>query len=169
MVLFYACSEQVHKDYMIRETDLGKIVCEVLEKNRLLLIQQKIRVEVRCEDTVYTDGKWIAFIINQILLNSVKYSGQGGVFNIHTESGENGVILTVEDNGTGIRPEELPRIFEKGFTGSNGREHEHATGMGLYLCRKLCDKLGIAIHAESEYGEGTRVVLEFPVSRLVVR
>lgn len=169
MVLFYARSEQVYKDYMIQETDLKQIVYEVLEKNKLLLLHEKIRAEVCCEDTVYTDGKWIAFIINQILLNSVKYCGGNGIFKFYTESGDNGVILTVEDNGTGIRPEELPRIFEKGFTGSNGREHEHATGMGLYLCKKLCDKLGIGIWAESEYGKGTRVVLEFPVSRLVVR
>lgn len=169
MVLFYARSEQVYKDYMIRKTELKQVVYEVLEKNKLLLIQQKIQVEVDCEDSVYTDGKWIAFVINQILLNSVKYCRENGVFKFYTESGGNGVILTVEDNGTGIRPEELPRIFEKGFTGSNGREQERATGMGLYLCKRLCNKLGIGIWAESEYGEGTRVVLEFPVSRLVVR
>ncbi len=75
----------------------------------------------------------------------------------------------LEDNGAGIRPEEISRIFEKGFTGSNGRSHERSTGMGLYLCRKLCEKLGIGIRAESEYGKGTKIILEFPVSRYISR
>ena len=79
------------------------------------------------------------------------------------------MILVLEDNGTGIPAEELSRIFEKGFTGSNGRNHERSTGMGLYLCRKLCDKLGIGIRAWSEYGMGTRMFLEFPISNYIAR
>lgn len=167
MALYYARSEQVYKDYMIRETSLYEVVCEVLERNRLLLIKNHVRAEVSCEDRVYTDRKWIAFICNQILLNSVKYRREEAVFHISTRREKNGVYLVMEDNGTGIRPEELSRIFEKGFTGSNGRDHERATGMGLYLCRRLCDMLGIGISAESEYGKGTRVLLEFPVSTYI--
>lgn len=167
MALYYARSEQVYKDYMIRETNLYQVVCEVLEKNRLLLIKNHVRVEVNCEDTVYTDRKWIAFICNQILLNSVKYCREEAVFHIYTKREENGVYLLMEDNGTGILPEELPRIFEKGFTGSNGRVCERSTGMGLYLCKKLCDRLGIGISAASEYGKGTRVTLEFPISNYI--
>lgn len=167
MALYYARSEQVYKDYIIRETSLYQVVCEVLEKNRLLLIKNHVRAEVNCEETVYTDRKWIAFICNQILLNSVKYCREEAVFHIYTKREKNGVYLFMEDNGTGILPEELKRIFEKGFTGSNGRDHERATGMGLYLCRKLCDRLGIGISAESEYGKGTRVSLEFPVSNYI--
>lgn len=168
MALYYARSDQVYQDYMIRETDLQQVVYEVLEKNRLLLIQSGVRVEASCEERVYTDRKWIEFIFNQILLNSVKYRREGAVFRIVAERMKKSVILTVEDNGTGILPEELSRIFEKGFTGSNGRGNQRSTGMGLYLCRKLCDKLGIGIWAESQYGEGTKMVLEFPMGNYVI-
>lgn len=169
MALYYARSENVYKDFMIQRTDLQEIVEEVLEKNRLLLIRNGVRAEVACGDAVYTDRKWIAFILNQLLLNCVKYCGEEPVFLISTKKEKEGVCLTVEDNGTGIRAEELSRIFDMGFTGSNGRDHERATGMGLYLCRKLCDKLGIRIRAESEYGRGTKMLLFFPVSHYISR
>ena len=168
MALYYARSDQVYRDYMIRETDLQQLVYEVLEKNRLLLIQSGVSVEVSCGESVYTDRKWVGFIFNQILLNSVKYRREAAVFRIVAERREKGVVFSLEDNGTGILPEELSRIFEKGFTGSNGRTNERSTGMGLYLCRKLCDKLGIGIWAESQYGTGTKLFLEFPVSNYVV-
>lgn len=168
-ILYYARSEEVYKDYMIRETCLEDVVCEVLEKNRLLLIQNEVRVEVSCKDTVYTDEKWIAFVLNQIVLNSVKYRGESPVLSIRSGRERNGVILVFEDNGTGIRKEELSRIFEKGFTGSNGRAGQKSTGMGLYLCRKLCDRLGIGLSAESEPDVGTRLYLEFPVSNYICR
>lgn len=167
MALYYARSEQVYRDYIIRETDLQQVVYDVLEKNRLLLIQNSVRVEVDCGENVYTDKKWIGFIIDQILLNSVKYRREDAVFLMTARRMKNSVIFTVEDNGTGIRREELPRIFEKGFTGSNGRGKENSTGMGLYLCRKLCDKLGIGISAQSCYGEWTKVMLEFPLSSYI--
>lgn len=169
MVLYYARSEEVYKDYLIQETKLWEVVYEVLEKNRLLMIQNQVRAEVSAEELVYTDRKWIAFILNQILLNSVKYRSEQPVFYIYTERGKDGVTLVLEDNGAGIRPEEITRIFEKGFTGSNGRSHERSTGMGLYLCRKLCGRLGIGIRAESEYGKGTKMFLEFPISNYISR
>lgn len=169
MVLYYARSEEVYKDYLIQETDLQEIVYEVLEKNRLLMIQNQVRAEVTAEEKVFTDRKWIVFILNQMLLNSVKYRGSQPVFYIYTERKKDGVVLVLEDNGAGIRTEELSRIFEKGFTGSNGRSHERSTGMGLYLCRKLCDRLGIGIRAESEYGKGTKLFLEFPISNYISR
>lgn len=167
MVLYYARSENVYKDFIIRETDLQEIAEEVLEKNRLLLIQNGARAEVCCRETVYTDRKWIAFILNQIILNCVKYCEEQPVFLITARKGKNGVRLTVEDNGVGIRAEELSRIFEKGFTGSNGRDHERATGMGLYLCHRLCSRLGIQLKAESEYGKGTKMILAFPISSYI--
>ncbi len=169
MVLYYARSEQVWKDYLIQETDLAEVVYEALEKNRLLMIQNRVRAEVNCKEHVYTDRKWIGFILNQMLLNSVKYKSSHPVFHINTERNKDGVLLILGDNGVGILPEELSRIFEKGFTGSNGRDHERSTGMGLYLCRKLCDKLGIGLRAESEYGRGTRMILEFPISNYISR
>ena len=108
--------------------------------------------------------------MNQLLLNSAKYSKeQGAHIRIFTEHTENGVRLTVKDNGIGIKPEEIERIFEKGFTGSNGRKTERSTGMGLYLCSKLCRKLGISIMAESEEGKGTSMILTFPISSYLTK
>ena len=169
MALYYARSENVYKDYLIQETSLNEVVSEVLNKNRLLLIQNHVNADVDCKDKVYTDRKWIAFILNQMIQNSVKYQREKPVFHIYTKRETNGVVFVLEDNGTGIPAEELSRIFEKGFTGSNGRNHERSTGMGLYLCRKLCDRLGIGILAESEYGKGTRMFLEFPISNYISR
>lgn len=164
MALYYARSEDVYKDYMIQMTDTNTLVCDVLAKNRSCLISNGIQIEVDCPDQIYTDGKWISFILNQFILNSVKYKSAQPVFHIYTRKTPKGVLLIFEDNGIGIREEELPRIFEKGFTGTNGRTHERATGMGLYLCRKLCRKLGVALHAESVWGTGTKMILDFPVS-----
>lgn len=169
MVLYYARSEAVYKDYQIQKTDLNEIVCEVLEKNRLLLIQNQVQAEVDCTDQVYSDRKWIGFILNQFVQNSVKYRKTSPVFRIYTKREKNGVVLVFEDNGIGIPEEEISRIFEKGFTGSNGRMQERSTGMGLYLCHKLCDKLGISISAESEQERGTRLYLEFPISNYISR
>ena len=169
MALYYARSEEVYKDYLIKQVKLQEIVYEVLEKNKLLLIKNQVRAEVECEDMVYTDRKWIVFILNQMILNSVKYRSESPLLRIYSIREKNGVRLILEDNGVGIRKEELSRIFEKGFTGSNGRNHEKATGIGLYLCRKLCDKLGIGLSAESEYGKGTKMLLEFPISNYISR
>ena len=167
MVLYYARMEKVYKDYMIEETDLGKAASEILIKNKYYLISNGVRGEVECPDLAYTDKKWILFILNQLMLNSVKYKSENPkvhpYIHIYTERYGHGVRLIVEDNGTGIREEEMSRIFEKGFTGSNGRNGKKSTGMGLYLCRRLCEKLGIAIEAESVRGEGTKMILTFPV------
>lgn len=167
MILYLARSEQVYKDYLIRETDLRDVIYETLEKERFLLIQNQVQAEVSCPDKVFTDNKWIAFILNQLILNSVKYHSNTPVLRFYTHQDKNIVTLTIEDNGTGILPEDLPRIFEKGFTGSNGRDHKRATGMGLYLCKKLCDRLGIDLSAQSEYGKGTKMLLVFPANSYI--
>ena len=174
MALYYARSEDVYKDYVIRRTNLGEIAVVVLKRNKGYLIQSQIQAEVDCKDMAYTDEKWIAFILNQLVLNAAKYCRKkGGKIWIYTSQKHksdaltkhsHGVRLVVKDNGIGIKEEELGRIFEKGFTGSNGRKTERSTGMGLYLCKKLCLKLGIEIYARSKAGEGTEVILEFPIS-----
>lgn len=167
MVLYYARSEQVYKDYLIRETCLEDVVYEVLDKNHLLLIQNHIQADVSCRDMVYTDRKWIAFILNQMMLNSVKYRSENPLLCICTRRERDSVQLVFEDNGIGIRQEDLPRIFDKGFTGSNGRDNSRSTGMGLYLCKKLCGRLGIGLSAESGCGVGTKLYLEFPISNYI--
>lgn len=185
MALYYARSENVYKDYVIRETKLSEIAIAVLKRNKYYLIQNNMQADVDCKESAYTDRKWITFILNQLVLNSTKYRREnGGAIWIYTEKymqkasidGDfqkadgrlskysHGVRMVVKDNGIGIQEEELGRIFEKGFTGSNGRKTERSTGMGLYLCKKLCRKLGIEIYARSREGDGTEMILEFPVS-----
>lgn len=165
MALFYARSDQVYRDYLIRETTLQQTAEDIIRKNKYYLIENHMQVHVDCPDTVYTDVKWIAFILNQLVLNAVKYRRDDGpVLRISTVRTGRNVLLTVADNGCGIPEEELPRIFDKGFTGTNGRNGARSTGMGLYLCRKLCVKLGIQIRAQSAAGSGTEIILEFPIS-----
>lgn len=170
MVLYYARLDEVYKDYMIKKTDLQETVSQVLIRNKYYLIQSGMTAEVTCGDTVYTDEKWISFILNQLVQNSMKYRrDEGARLNIYTEDYGRGVRLVVKDNGIGIKEEEAGRIFDKGFTGSNGRKNERSTGMGLYLCKVLCEKLGIEIRVSSAEGEGTKAVLEFPVGDYYVR
>lgn len=186
MALYYARSDEVYKDYVIRETELREIAVVVLKRNKHYLIENKVQAKVDCKESAFTDRKWIIFILNQLVQNCTKYRREeGSVIGIYTEeytqeealggdSGKGevdclvkhsrGVRLVVQDNGIGIKEEELSRVFEKGFTGSNGRKMERSTGMGLYLCKKLCRKLGIEIYAESKEGQGTKMILEFPVS-----
>ncbi len=165
MVLFYARSDQVYQDYLIKEVCLQETAEEVLQKNKYAFIRNGIQARVDCPDRVYTDVKWISFILNQLVLNAVKYRRDTDPrIWISTVRERRGVRLTVEDNGIGVPEEELPRIFDKGFTGSNGRNRGRSTGMGLYLCRKLSGKLGIAIYAQSAERTGTKIILEFPIS-----
>lgn len=165
MALFYARSDAVYKDYIIGLTDLQETAEKVMMQNKYYLIQRRIQAEVDCHDLVFTDPKWIGFILNQLVQNSAKYSRKDGAHIwITTQRQRHGVLLKVKDEGAGIPKEELSRIFDKGFTGTNGRKTERSTGMGLYLCGRLCRKLGIGIRAVSKEGEGTEMILEFPVS-----
>lgn len=165
-VLYYARLGNVEKDYLIHEMSLKDCVLEVLARNKQFLIQNGVCVDSETvTDTVYSDDKWICFILNQIIFNSIKYrSERSPVIRIESRDLENCVTLTVTDNGIGIRESELVRVFNKGFVGSNGRNGKNATGMGLYLCARLCDKLGIDIGIESADGRETAVTLYFPKS-----
>lgn len=164
--LFYARSNTVEKDYYIRKCYLKDIVNESIKKNKSILIQEKITMNIHdLNIEVHTDSKWIVFILNQIIQNSVKYKKQEGATEIelHAKQGKDNVILYIKDNGIGIKKSEISRIFEKGFTGTNGRlQNKKSTGIGLYLCKKLCDKLGIAIEVESDENKGTEIKLVFP-------
>ena len=168
--LYYARSDEVYKDYIIQETNLAEVAAEVVSRNKYYFIQNGVQVEIDCPKPVHTDRKWIAFILNQILQNSLKYRREKNAqVRIYTQQHTKETCLVVEDNGIGIRQEELPRIFEKNFTGTNGRTCERSTGMGLYLCEKLCGKLGIEISADSEETVGTKIIMKFPVSTFLVR
>ena len=160
--LFYARSNTVEKDYYIRKVVLKEIVNESIKKN---LIQEKISIDIHdLEIEVNTDNKWIVFILNQIIQNSIKYrKKENSVIEIYANQGKENVILYIKDNGIGIKQGEITRVFEKGFTGTNGRlSNKKSTGIGLYLCKKLCNKLGIGIELNSVQNEGTEVKLVFP-------
>ena len=163
--LFYARSNTVEKDYYIRKVVLKEIVNESIKKNKSSLIQEKISIDIHdLEIEVNTDNKWIVFILNQIIQNSIKYrKKENSVIEIYANQGKENVILYIKDNGIGIKQGEITRVFEKGFTGTNGRlSNKKSTGIGLYLCKKLCNKLGIGIELNSVQNEGTEVKLVFP-------
>ena len=161
--LFYARSDTVSQDYMIREIPLKETVLEAVRRNSPYLMRSQVHLNLELgEEKVYSDDKWLTFIVSQILLNSVKYRRESCHIRIFSEQEAAGLRLVVEDNGIGIRKNELDRIFDKGFTGSNGRTTRQSTGIGLYLCRKLCSKLGMCITAQSEEGKYTRIILAFP-------
>lgn len=166
--LYYARSEQTEKDCLIREIRLFDAVHQAISDNRYLLRQYSAQIEVsESEVTVYSDEKWIRFILNQLIVNAVKYRKETPHLKIYSERKEDRVLLYIQDNGIGISDCDLPRIFEKGFTGKNGRKTgQNATGIGLYLCKKLCSKLEIGISAVSD-DKGTTFCLSFYINNFV--
>jgi signal transduction histidine kinase len=160
--LYYARAESAETDFFIRQTSLHEIVSGAVEKHRTLLIQSGVRVETDDLDhMVYTDGKWAIFIIGQILQNAVRYRSEEPVIQFYTKTLGEQTQLVVQDNGIGIPHHELPRIFERGFTGSNGRQRGGSTGMGLYIAHKLADHMLMELRAVSKSGEGTAITMTF--------
>lgn len=165
--LYYARSEHTEKDYSIREISLNDAIHGAIADNKYLLRQNNVTVIVDdAEHSVYSDDKWVRFILDQIIGNAVKYRAGQPVLHFYSKNENDRIILSVEDNGIGIPESDLPRIFEKGFTGQNGRTIHSSTGIGLYLCKRLCDKLGIGISAYSD-GKGTTVSLSFHINDFV--
>ncbi|WP_444659739.1 sensor histidine kinase [Caproiciproducens sp. R2] len=165
--LFYSRSNHVEKDYVIKSITLKALVGSALKKNSAALIESRTHVETSALDkTVFTDGKWTDFIIGQILMNSVKYRSREPEIKIYGLQNQNSVTLMISDNGIGISKKDLGRVFEKGFTGENGRTSAKSTGIGLYLCKKLCDKLNLGISIASTEGKGTLVSIVFPRSNM---
>ena len=161
--LFYARAESPERDCVIRQTQLSQLVAQAVGEHRALLIQSGVRVETDGLDrSVYTDGKWAAFILGQLLQNAARYRGPEPVVTISARPLGRQVQLTVADNGLGIPAQELPRVFDRGFTGSNGRARGGSTGIGLYLCKKLAGFLELGLEISSEEGRGTTVTLTFP-------
>ena len=168
-VLFYARSNAVEKDYLIKEINLKSSINSVIRKNANILIAKGIKVDIKdIEKIVYCDGKWIEFILHQIISNSIKYMDKKeSVLKIYSETVGNDILLKVCDNGIGMDKKCIFKAFEKGYTGENGRKFGKSTGMGLYLCKKLCDKLGLGIGIKSKEGEGTEVSILFPINDMV--
>ena len=159
MVLTYIRLDSISSDYVITKINLDEVVKDSVKKYATIFINKKIKLNyVSYETMVISDKKWLSFAFEQILGNSVKYSSAGGEITIETYENK----LVIEDNGIGIKEEDLPRIFEKGFTGFNGRYEKKSSGLGLYLCKKTLDKLGHHIEISSKVGEGTRIEITFP-------
>ena len=159
MVLTYIRLDSISSDYVITKINLDEVVKDSVKKYATIFINKKIKLNyVSHETMVISDKKWLSFAFEQILGNSVKYSSTGGEITIETYENK----LVIEDNGIGIKEEDLPRIFEKGFTGFNGRYEKKSSGLGLYLCKKTLDKLGHHIKISSKVGEGTRIEITFP-------
>lgn len=162
--LFYARLDQVSNDFLIREVNLGEIVRSVLARNKKMMIQNNMKVSLRnCDVSAYTDEKWLEFILHQILMNSVQYKNEKNPeIRIEIKENKQNVELFVRDNGIGVGTSEIDRIFEKGFTGTNGRRQKKSTGIGLYLCKRLCQELGMEIEAESRENEFMEVRIIIP-------
>jgi len=167
--LYYARSEHTEKDYSIREISLADTVHAAIADNKYLLRQNGVSIEMgSVTDTVYTDDKWVRFILNQLIGNAVKYRTEKPLLRFSTKQQGDQIQLVVADNGLGITEADLPRVFEKGFTGRNGRCVQSSTGIGLYLCKQLCDKLGIGLSVHSN-GNGTAVILAFQMNHFIVQ
>lgn len=159
--LFYSRSNNLENDFFIKQVQLKELVSGMLRKNAKNFISNKIVIEMKNLDgTVFTDIKWTDFILEQIFNNSAKYKSSKII--ISAKQNENSVSLFISDNGIGISKKDINRVFDKGFTGENGRKFAKSTGMGLYLCKKLCLKMGLNILIKSEKEKGTSLEIVFP-------
>ncbi len=164
MILFYARSQMPEKDYLIKNCKLTNIVNKVIIRNKNSFLEKNIRLDMHDLDvSVRSDSKWMEFIVNQVVVNSIKYIDENPLIEIYAVSDKESVSLYIKDNGIGINYKDLPRVFEKGFTGQNGRRKYNSTGMGLYLVKKLCLALGNNVIIDSVLGEGTIVQIVFPL------
>ena len=162
-ILYYVRSENTEKDFAITEVNLKEVVRNVGIKNKDDLLENNVSFETNLEALkVNTDKKWLEYILNQIINNSIKYkSDDNSVIKINSYETDEKTVLEVYDNGIGIPKKDIGRVFEKSFTGTNGREKTKSTGMGLYIIKKLCDKLGHNIYIDSMEKSYTKVIIEF--------
>ena len=163
-VLYYVRSENAEKDYLIKEVNLNKVVSNVALRNKDILLENKIDLMVDLKNIkILTDSKWLEFIINQIISNSIKYirKNTAPYIKISIEETKDNTILKIYDSGIGISKKDIPKVFDKTFTGSNGRMVRTSTGMGLYIAKNLCNKLGHQITIDSIENEYTEVKIIF--------
>ncbi|MEK8131898.1 sensor histidine kinase [Paenibacillus filicis] len=164
-VLYYARSTNTSEDYIIKKFCLMDSIKNVARKNSKSFIYRKIKLNLGALHVpIYNDAKWVEFIINQVVTNAIKYTKEEEAqISLYAEKNKDNITLIIEDNGVGISKTDLNKIFNKGFTGENGRIFGKSTGMGLYICHKLANKLGLGIKAESNKGVGTKISIIFPV------
>lgn len=162
-MLYYARSGNTEKDFFIKQLHLEDVVHHVILKFRRSLMENKVIISIHDIDhIIYTDEKWLMFILSQIVQNSIKYFDKPeNRLTIYSQDNGTNILLVIEDNGCGIKESDLSRVFEKGFTGSN-RSKTNATGMGLYLSKKLCNRLGLKLNIASKEKEYTKLTLTFP-------
>ena len=161
MALQYQRVSSTENDFVLEKVSVDGVIRDTIKKYAKIMIRRHIGINYSgTGQEVYTDGKWLAFMLEQILSNAIKYTPQGFV-TIETAEGKDRFFITIKDTGIGIKAEDLPRVFEKGYTGYNGHADKKATGIGLYLCRQMADKLGHTIRMESEIGKGTKVWIGF--------
>lgn len=164
MMMYYVKMGHMNQDLKIGHYKIGDIVNEVVKKQSLFFIHKKISLQLEeLDEEIVTDEKWTSFIIEQILSNALKYTKEGSIHICMKNQ-----TLYIKDTGIGIKKEDLPRVFEKGFTGTNGRIDKKASGLGLYLVKNICDTLGCPIHIESEVNQGTTVSICFEKKPLIV-
>ena len=165
MVLQYARLGDMSQDLVLKKTDLFEMTKTAVKKYSGSFIRKRIRLDMdEFWTEVLTDEKWSSFVLEQILSNALKYTKRGGIIHIRNE----GMKLIVEDEGIGIAPEALPRVFERGFTGYNGREEKRASGIGLYLCKEILSGLSHKIEITSAPGEGTKVSIDFTMRKVEI-
>ena len=161
MALQYQRVSSTENDFVLEKVSVDGVIRDTIKKYAKIMIRRHIGINYSgTGQEVYTDGKWLAFMLEQILSNAIKYTPQG-VVTIETAEEKDRFFITIKDTGIGIKAEDLPRVFEKGYTGYNGHADKKATGIGLYLCRQMADKLGHTIRIESELGKGTKVWIGF--------
>lgn len=161
MALQYQRVSSIENDFVLEKVSVDGVIRDTIKKYAKIMIRRHIGINYSgTGQEVYTDGKWLAFMLEQILSNAIKYTPQG-VVTIETAEEKDRFFVTIKDTGIGIKAEDLPRVFEKGYTGYNGHADKKATGIGLYLCRQMADKLGHTIRMESEIGKGTKVWIGF--------
>lgn len=159
-VLYYSRGEYAEVDYFIKDCSLKKAINHVILRNKDSLLYHNVSIHIEMEDTfVLSDSKWLEFILNQIIINSVKYQAHHITFSTQIEEGK--TILRIRDDGIGILKSDLPSVFEKSFTGKNGHHNTNSTGMGLYICHNLCKKLGHLITINSKVHQFTEVSITF--------
>nr|WP_282917396.1 sensor histidine kinase [Streptococcus canis] len=159
-LLSYLKFKQHQDDFRFQAVSVREVVSSVIKKSSQLCIAKNISMEIQGDWQVKTDKKWLSFALTQVIDNAIKYSNKGGHISISIKEGS----MSISDNGIGILKEDLPRLFDEGFTGFNGHEHQKATGLGLYMTKQILDQLNLDIQIESVVGEGTKVIV-FPLKK----